>query len=119
MSSITPAIRPQFQNLFTDRTPEVELELDTLQAMHEDAAIFNYTRVYIPVRRPGHWSLMEIDNSTRTITYLDSYYRGGEEYIAQMESYLQQLEVTRTQEQALPWHRRTTTYSAVRIGLRF
>ena len=76
MSSITPAIRLQFQNLFTDRTPEEELELDSLQAMHEDASIFSYTRVYIPVRRPRHWSLMEIDNITRTITYLDSYYRG-------------------------------------------
>ena len=110
MSTNTPDFRPQFQNLFTDSTHEVGLELDSLQAMHEDAAIFNYTRVYIPVRRPGHWSLLEIDNSTRTISYLDSYYRGGEEYIALMESYLQHLEVIRTQEQALPWHRRTTTF---------
>ena len=72
MSTNTPAVRPQFQNLFTEHTHEVRLELDSLQAMHEDAAIFNYTRVYIPVRRPGHWSLLEIDNSTRTISYLDS-----------------------------------------------
>ena len=56
---------------------------------------------------------MEIDNSTRTITYLDSLYRGGDEYIALLESYLQQLEIVRTQEQALPWHRRTTTFSDV------
>ena len=110
MSTNTPAIRPQLQNLFTEHTHTAGLELDSLQAMHEDAAIFNYTRVYIPVRRPGHWSLLEIDNSTRTISYLDSYYRGGAEYIALMEIYLQHLEVIRTQEQALPWHRRTTTF---------
>ena len=110
MSTNVPVFRPQFQNLSTDRTQEVGLELDSLQAMHEDTAIFNYTRVYIPVRRPGHWSLLEIDNSTRTISYLDSYYRGGDEYIALMESYLQHLEAIRTQEQAPPWHRRTTTF---------
>ena len=82
MSTNSPVFRPQFHNLFTDRTPEVELELDSLQAMHDYAAIFNYTRVYLPVRRPQHWSLLEIDNSTRTITYIDSLYQGGEEYIA-------------------------------------
>ena len=70
MSTNTPAFRPQFRNL-TRRTPEVKLELDTLQAMHDYADIFNYTRVYIPIQRPGHWRLLEIDNSNRTITYLD------------------------------------------------
>jgi len=36
MSTNAPVFRPQFQNLFTDRTQEVGLELDSLQAMHED-----------------------------------------------------------------------------------
>ena len=43
MSTNVPVLRPQFQELFTDRTQEVGLELDSLQAMHEDTAIFNYT----------------------------------------------------------------------------
>ena len=91
----------------------MELELDSLQAMHDYAAIFNYTRVYIPVQRPQHWSLMEIDNSTRNITYLDSLYRGGDEYIALVESYLQQLEIVRTQEQPLAWRVLLAVVSAV------
>ena len=48
MGTNVPVFRQQFRNLFTDRTPEVELELDSLQAMHDYAAIFNYTRVYLP-----------------------------------------------------------------------
>ena len=55
MGTNVPVFRPQFRNLFTDSNPEVELELDSLQAMHDYAAIFNYTRVYLPVRRPQHW----------------------------------------------------------------
>ena len=53
MSTNTPEFRPQFRNL-AGRTPEDALELDSIQAMHDYADIFNYTRVYLPIRRPGH-----------------------------------------------------------------
>jgi hypothetical protein len=108
-----PVIRPQLLPIFTEElSQDAELEFDALQAMHEDAAIFNYTRIYIPVQRPGHWSLLEIDNSTRTITYIDSLYRGGDEYIGVLETYLHKLEVVRTRTQADSWNRRTTTFGA-------
>ena len=84
--------------------------------MHEDTAIFNYSRVYIPVRRPEHWSLLEIDNRTRTITYFDSLYLGGSEYIRPLETYLRKLEEVRTQELAGSWQWRTTTFGLPRSG---
>ena len=56
--------------------------------------------------------MLEIDNRTRTITYIDSMFRGGEEYIGLLETYLQKLEEVRTQTQANPWNRRTTTFGA-------
>jgi Ulp1 family protease len=66
------------------------------------------------VRRPGYWILLEIDNRTRTITYIDSLYQGGAEYIRPLETYLQKLEEIRTQKQAGPWQRRTTTLGPTR-----
>ena len=59
-----------------------------LAAMHDFDDIFQYTRVYVPVNHPVHWGLLEIDNTVRTITYLDSLYDGGEDIATLMEVYL-------------------------------
>jgi hypothetical protein len=117
MSSTGPVIRSHIQSALSgEPSQEAYLELDALQAMHEDMAIFNYSKVYIPVRRPEHWSLLEIDNRTRTITYLDSLYLGGAEYIRPLDSYLRKLEEIRTQELAGSWQWRTTTFGRPRSG---
>jgi hypothetical protein len=63
-------------------------ELDELRAMHQFDAIFNYSHVYIPVPLSQHWTLLEVDNCTRTITFMDSYKDGGYQYARIMRDYL-------------------------------
>jgi Ulp1 family protease len=63
-------------------------ELDELRAMHQFDAIFNYSHVYIPVPLAQHWTLLEVDNCTRTITFMDSYKDGGYHYARIMRTYL-------------------------------
>ena len=84
---------PQQRAAFTASTNE---DINELWALHGYQEIFHFSRVHAPVARPGHWAMLEVDNTRRTITYRDTFYEGGDPYVDIMEQYLRAYEETCT-----------------------
>ena len=90
-------------------------ELDELRAMHDHGAIFQHDRVYIPVPQPQHWGLLEVDNITRTITYMDSFRNGGSVFTQVLMDYLVQYERECNMPARPQWRKRHSMCTATTL----
>ena len=105
----TKGIRTHLQHRSdADRNIHGLTELDELRAMHQHDALLNYSHVFLPVPLSQHWGLLDIDNGTRTITFLDSFNNGGLHYARIMSDYLTQYEEEITGSNGPVWSLRCT-----------
>ena len=88
----TKRIRGELYTHTDNRGLDGFTDLDHMRGLHDYTSIFDYKRAYFPVGRPQHWSLLELDNESKTITHIDSLFTGGEEYAEALALYLNEFE---------------------------